>query len=129
MTTAEMNSGPRFTLRDRCRKARKDAGLEQGELADRIEVSRTTISNYETGKVGERPMRSTLKRWALTCNVDPEWLMTGVEAEGKAAPGGTPDGDLKKPGITTLNNRTGPGRNRGVGRGPGPTAPLGAIAA
>lgn len=91
-----MNPGPRFTLRDRCRKARKEAGLEQVELAELIEVTRTTISNYETGKVGVRPMRSTLRRWALVCGVEPAWLIDGVPLDP-----GMPGGDNADEGDVT----------------------------
>lgn len=73
MTTTTI---PNWTVHDRCRKAREFAVLDQGELADRIEVSRTTISNYETGHVTHlRPI--VLRQWALACGVPFEWLRDG----------------------------------------------------
>ncbi len=99
MTSTQMNPSPRFTVHDRCLKARKDAELEQQELADRIEVSRQTISNYETGRI-TRPTKPTLRRWALTCGVTFEWLYAGE--------------DFIKPRSSTSRNRNG---RRGVSPG------------
>lgn len=71
-----MREYPPFTVSDRCRKAREIAGLEQQELADRIEVSRGTISNYETAAVA--PRRIVLRAWAFACGVDFDWLAFGT---------------------------------------------------
>lgn len=51
-----------FTLGDRLRKARRSAGLSSADLAERIGVSRNTVSNYENGRV--KPRRAALRRWA-----------------------------------------------------------------
>lgn len=54
---------PQWTVHDRCRKARESAELDQAELAERMEVSRATVSNYETGFVTYlRPI--VLRAWA-----------------------------------------------------------------
>lgn len=76
---------PTFTICDRLRKSREFAGLEQGELAEDIEVGRSTIGNYETGRV--TPRRIVVRQWALRCGVSFEWLWEGVPA---SSPG--PDG-------------------------------------
>jgi transcriptional regulator with XRE-family HTH domain len=58
-----------FTLGDRLRKARVRAGLDQTELAQRIAVSRGTVSNYELGH-GKRPPKTlVLRAWAHECGV------------------------------------------------------------
>lgn len=66
---------PQWTLGDRLRKARENAGLEQVELAARLGASRKTIGNAERGQT--QPRRSLIMAWALTTNVPVRWLMTG----------------------------------------------------
>lgn len=46
-------------------------------LASEIGISRATVSNYETGKTS--PGKLELNAWAVVCDVDVEWLKTGVE--------------------------------------------------
>ena len=65
-----------FDVADRLRKARELAGYDQGELSRLIDVSRTTISNYEHRHV--RPVRNTVKLWAMATGVPYTWIMTGV---------------------------------------------------
>lgn len=72
----ERGDRPQFTIHDRLRKAREWAELEQSELAERIEVDRGSISNYETGKT-QRLKSPVIKRWALACEVDLDWIRTG----------------------------------------------------
>ena len=66
-----------WTMLDRLRKARESAGLLKEELAERLEVSRNTIGNYESGKV--RPQPVVVKMWALVTGVPVEWIRTGHE--------------------------------------------------
>lgn len=68
-----MANVPQWTVADRLRKAREWAGVEQAELAERMGVSRGTVSNAETGRRAVRLI--TLKAWALE---------TGVPVEGTA---------------------------------------------
>lgn len=94
---------PDWTLGDRLRKAREHAGMEQGELASRIGVSRNTISNYELGR-GQRPPKViVLRAWAHECGVPYEWLTDGFL------------GSINR--VSTASNRgliglTRPGRSR-----------------
>lgn len=67
---------PQWTVADRLRKARIAAGLEQAELARDIDVSRNTVSNYESGHV--TPRRIVLRAWSLRTGVPLEWIETGV---------------------------------------------------
>jgi transcriptional regulator with XRE-family HTH domain len=67
---------PTFTIADRLRKAREDAGLKQHQLADLLEVDANTVSNYENGNT-KRHQRITLTRWALVTGVPVEWIKTG----------------------------------------------------
>lgn len=75
---------PVFELSDRTRKAREYAGLDQGELAERLGVARSTVARMEQGKT-ERAKRPLLAAWSLATGVSLQWLETGE------AP--SPDGD------------------------------------
>lgn len=85
MAELQRSQRPSFTVHDRLRKAREVAGLEQAELAERIEVDRGSVSNYETGKT-TRLKRPVLRRWALACDVDLDWLAYGIEQNGPTDP-------------------------------------------
>lgn len=66
---------PTWSIADRIRKAREHAGLDQTELADRTNIARSTISNYERGTT--RPSKVYVKTIALATGVDPEWIWSG----------------------------------------------------
>lgn len=66
---------PVFTMGDRLRKAREEAGLGHSELARDIGVSRNTITNYERGHV--QPRRGAVILWAMRTGVPLRWLETG----------------------------------------------------
>ena len=72
-------------MRHRLRIAREEAGLDQGDLADRMGVSRNTVSNTESGK--STPQRVVINAWALATGCPVNWLITGC-----APPGPAPDG-------------------------------------
>lgn len=86
MTTALTQGGriPEWTLGDRLRKAREEAGLEQQELAQMIGVARNTVSNAEKGKVN--PRQIVLNQWSLATGVPLQWLQNGETPTG--GPGG-----------------------------------------
>ena len=76
MTSAyEQGSVPTIQVRHRLRIAREYAGLDQGQLADLIGVSRNTISNAECGAVQARKI--VINAWALACGVPASWIATG----------------------------------------------------
>lgn len=66
---------PPMTIGIRCLMARLHAGLEQTELAELTGLSRTTIGNYEKGRV--EPRRAGLISIAFATGVDLGWLETG----------------------------------------------------
>ena len=66
---------PDWTMADRLRKAREYAALEQGQLAQMIGASRTTIGNAERG--ANKPRRPLVIAWAMATGVDLTWLETG----------------------------------------------------
>lgn len=63
-----------MTLSDRIQLARKNAGLTQKGLADKVGISQTAVHKLECGR--SRSSRRTVAI-ALTCGVDPIWLDTG----------------------------------------------------
>ena len=79
MSTESYYSIPKFTIADRLRKAREVAQLEQIELAERMGVSRGTVSNNETGRV--EPREIVIRAWALATGVDADWIRTGIRPE------------------------------------------------
>jgi transcriptional regulator with XRE-family HTH domain len=63
---------PTWTTGDRIAKARRHAGLTAQEIADEVGVTRTSVSNWETGHA---PCRSIfLKEIARLTGVDYGWL-------------------------------------------------------
>ncbi|MBF0460122.1 MAG: helix-turn-helix domain-containing protein [Magnetococcales bacterium] len=70
-----MQTEPKKTpLGDRVRFARKQAGLTQKGLADKVGISQTAIYKLERG--GSKSSRRTVAI-ALECGVDPIWLHNG----------------------------------------------------
>lgn len=90
MTSAyETGKIPEILVRHRLRIAREAAGLEQAELANLIGISRTSVSNAESGK--SAPRKITLNAWALATGVPVSWLQNGETP----APDDDPDGGLE----------------------------------
>lgn len=69
---------PQWTLQDRLRKARIEAGLDQQAVADRLFVSRRTVVRWENGETV--PNADMLKLFAEAIGVDPVWLFVGEAA-------------------------------------------------
>ena len=63
-----------MTTGDRIRQARKNAGLTQKELADKVGVKFSAIHKYETNMVVNLK-RETIAALADALNVKPSWLM------------------------------------------------------
>lgn len=78
---------PPTTLPKRLQDAREWRGYTQDQLADVLDVSRATISNYERG-IGQKGIsKLQINAWAAFCDVDVDWLKTG-----SATPDESPDG-------------------------------------
>ena len=67
---------PAWTLQDRIVKARRFAGLAQGELSTKTGIPYKTLQRLERGEA--HPAEATLIGLAMICGVDPEWLLTGA---------------------------------------------------
>ncbi|WP_116828639.1 XRE family transcriptional regulator [Pseudomonas syringae] len=81
-----------MSLSDRIKQARMHAGITQREVAERVGIAQTAISQLESGKT----QRSTyLFQIAEACGVNSIWLVTGVggmlNAEGQV-----PDAEIEK---------------------------------
>lgn len=63
-------------LKDRLKKARKQAGLTQAELAERAGIKQASISEIERGLTKSSVH---LLKLAQICDVDPFWLAEGYE--------------------------------------------------
>jgi transcriptional regulator with XRE-family HTH domain len=72
----------------RIRAARRDRGLTQDELADRVGVSRSAVAQWETGRTGQ--VTGNLSRIAGVLEVNVEFLMFGDD---KHATGEVRQGD------------------------------------
>lgn len=72
----------RFTLEfpDRMWLAVRRSGLSVQELADRLEVSRNTVSSWINGR--NRPRDRDLKAFALATGYPADWLRFGVIPSG-----------------------------------------------
>ncbi|UZW62201.1 helix-turn-helix transcriptional regulator [Lysobacter enzymogenes] len=60
----------------RIRMARQRSGLTQHQLADRMQVTRGAVANWEIS-VRSKPSLSHLMRLAVVLEVSFEWLATG----------------------------------------------------
>lgn len=66
---------PQWTMADRMRKARMDAGYTAAQIAEVIGISRKTVTNYENGDTV--PLRAILNAWAEVTGTYVEWLRDG----------------------------------------------------
>jgi len=79
---------PTWTLGDRLAKAREGANISVTEMARRLRVSRTTISNYEHNRTD--PTVSTLMAYEHYTGVPTWWLLGDGEPTDDAVTGGYP---------------------------------------
>lgn len=85
----------RFGLGDRLAKSLHVAGITSNDMADELEVSRTTISNYLNDRT--HPKRLYLRMWALKTGVPIEWLETGQLPESPDSKKADALGTIRKP--------------------------------
>lgn len=81
MTEMQTRTGavPEFDLADRIRRSMRHADIGSAELAERLEVSRTSVSNWANGHHAPRPR--DLKAIAEICGVDLHWLLHGSPSQ------------------------------------------------
>lgn len=73
------------SLGNRLRLARETAHMEQGELADLLEISRGSVSAYERDVTV--PKGLVIRAWAFETGVDEWWLRTGKPGPDDPGPG------------------------------------------
>lgn len=95
MTIALTGAIPEVTLGHRLRIAREFAGLDQAALAERADIGRTTVVNYELGY--RIPRRLYLRAIAEATGVDLHWLETGEAPSGGAD--GASEVDVRPKGL------------------------------
>ncbi|ESP91759.1 MULTISPECIES: helix-turn-helix domain-containing protein [Pseudoalteromonas] len=62
---------------DDLKAMRKKAGLTQKEMADKLKITRETVSNYELG-VGE-PRTGHFFKWLMYCKIDSKSLLNQIK--------------------------------------------------
>lgn len=102
---------PQWTLGDRLGKALDSAGIRVGEMAEYLECSPNTVSNYTNDRT--KVPGSVVRLWAMKTGVRLEWLKSG---ETTPTP---PDDDTKSELERLAESKR--GRTRGT-RGGEPTA-------
>ena len=84
-----------FTFADRLGKALSVSGVSNQEMAEALGVSRTTITNYTSGRTV--PSKLQLKEWSLKTGAPLEWLTTGIDQTENPHPHGTGEGLSEPP--------------------------------
>jgi transcriptional regulator with XRE-family HTH domain len=74
-----------FDLADRMRKALRTSDLSVQQIAERLEVSRNTVSAWINGR--NKPRRRDLRDFALGTGVPLAWLETGEPGPSDDDPG------------------------------------------
>lgn len=69
---------PQWNLADRMRKALTDAEISVQDMADYLEVNRSTVSRWINDSI--EPSAQTLRLWALRCGVSYDWLTSDITA-------------------------------------------------
>lgn len=78
-----------MTIGERIKEARKQKGLTQAALAEKVTLKRNTIANYEIGLI--EPSARSISAIADVLGLNEEWLKTG---EGEAYKKLSPDEEL-----------------------------------
>ena len=103
-TKAQSETGalgvPEWTITDRLRKARENAGLSPEQLAHDIDVSRATVYNYESPAYERKRRPIALKAWAVRCGVPYEWVKAGTVALTDKGPDSDPTQRIRPSGCT-----------------------------
>lgn len=69
---------PAWTFGDRLRKARRDAGLSQAELAYRLGTTDKSVANWESSSSTPRDLIAVARLVEEATGVSAEWLVFGA---------------------------------------------------
>lgn len=89
MQDIEQRSSSRMQFGERLKKLRKDAGMTQKELADRLMITKSVVSYYEHDNI---PTPETLIKIAKIFGTSTDWLL------------GLNDTDINKVDLTGLTD-------------------------
>ena len=67
------------SLHERITQARKSRRLSQANFAERLGVTRTACSHWETGRA--KPSTKHIEKIAKLLGIDANWLITGVKGK------------------------------------------------
>ena len=67
---------PEWDLADRLRKSLRTGAVSSGEMAAYLDVDRSTVTNWMSGRIN--PRVQSLRLWAMRCGVPFEWLRDGT---------------------------------------------------
>lgn len=65
---------PRWTFGDRVRRARREAGMDRLELAEKLGVSRSTVATWENDRSVPGRYEDVVREIADVTGVDAEWI-------------------------------------------------------
>lgn len=88
MTTQAQERIPAVTLKWRLQMSLDESGISVEEAAERLDVSRSTVSRWLNGR-GAAPKRPFVAQWALMTGVPVSWLESG---DGSPTPPDDSDG-------------------------------------
>jgi len=78
MTATTTPRVPQWTFGERLAKARKDSGLQQSELGEKLGISKSTVAKWETDRGRPREFMKYVQRWAEETEVPVAFLL-GME--------------------------------------------------
>ena len=67
---------PEFDIADRMRKALRHAGISVQQMAEYLDVDRSTVSTWINGRIS--PSTQTVRLWALRTGVPFTWMCHGT---------------------------------------------------
>ncbi len=77
---------PMWTLGDRLAKARRHAGLNQEQMAQRLNVTASALSAWESDRNQPRELLAVATRWAEVTGVDSAWILGVGSRTGSLSP-------------------------------------------
>lgn len=77
---------PMWTLGDRLAKARRHAGLTQEQMAQRLNVTASALSAWESDRNQPRELLAVATRWAEVTGVDSAWILGVGSRIGRLSP-------------------------------------------
>lgn len=87
MNNMTQGQAPQWTLGDRLRKVRRDAGYSSRDFAQRLGINVSSLAHYETDRARPRDLVDLVQRIEAVTGVPSTWLL-GLEGP---CPGSRPE--------------------------------------